>query len=336
MFVEAQAASATVKGAIHQASRLTGAGFQYLLATAQVESNFNPKAAARGSSARGLFQFVEQTWLATMKEHGAGLGYGRYAAQIQRTGEGQFDVANPRMRTAILSLRSDPTVNSVLAGAFTRDNAAKLQSAIGRKASEGELYLAHFLGAAGAARLIGMAERAPNARADAAFPTAARANPSIFYARGRPRGVAEVQNLLVRRFEMARGPAATEVAAVPQQKPQLRTGLAPDTAALTETYAAAARVSQAQARLGDNGPAFHGLFRTPAAPEAVAPVVSALWGAPQPLPEPPAPAVQVPHPVPRPAVVAEGAGESRPSPGRPLDLFHDQLPDARALFRGSV
>jgi soluble lytic murein transglycosylase-like protein len=53
-----------VTGAIRQASRLTGASFDYLLATAQVESGFNPNSAASTSSARGLFQFIEQTWLA--------------------------------------------------------------------------------------------------------------------------------------------------------------------------------------------------------------------------------------------------------------------------------
>ena len=39
---------------------MTGADFQYLLATAQVESNLNPNAQAPTSSARGLFQFTEQ------------------------------------------------------------------------------------------------------------------------------------------------------------------------------------------------------------------------------------------------------------------------------------
>ncbi len=74
------AAGAKVTGAIRQASQATGASFDYLLATAQVESGFDPQAGAATSSARGLFQFIEQTWLATMKQSGAALGYGRYAA----------------------------------------------------------------------------------------------------------------------------------------------------------------------------------------------------------------------------------------------------------------
>ena len=65
---------ATVTGAIRQAARMTGADFQYLLATAQVESNFNPNAQAATSSARGLFQFIEQTWLDDPEGAGAGAG----------------------------------------------------------------------------------------------------------------------------------------------------------------------------------------------------------------------------------------------------------------------
>jgi soluble lytic murein transglycosylase-like protein len=48
-----------VTGAIQQASQATGASFNYLLATAQVESGLNPQAGASTSSARGLFQFIE-------------------------------------------------------------------------------------------------------------------------------------------------------------------------------------------------------------------------------------------------------------------------------------
>jgi Transglycosylase SLT domain len=63
-------ASSAVTGAIQQASQATGTSFNYLLATAQVESGLNPQAGASTSSARGLFQFIETTWLATIKQAG--------------------------------------------------------------------------------------------------------------------------------------------------------------------------------------------------------------------------------------------------------------------------
>ena len=204
-------AGATVTGAIRQAAQATGTSFQYLLATAQVESGLNPQAGAATSSARGLFQFIDQTWLATMKQSGAALGYGQYAAAITKTASGHYEVADPVMRSEILKLRNDPTANATMAGAFTQANAAVLAAKLGRAPSEGELYIAHFMGAGGAARLISSAAANPNASAASYFPIAAHANTSIFYDRatGAPRtlgGSAQCSHRALRR----RGAVAAE------------------------------------------------------------------------------------------------------------------------------
>ncbi len=57
-------AASPIDGAIRDAARTTGASFEYLLTTAQIESNLNPAAQAATSSASGLYQFIDQTWLA--------------------------------------------------------------------------------------------------------------------------------------------------------------------------------------------------------------------------------------------------------------------------------
>ena len=87
-----------VTGAIRDAARQTGAGFEYLLNTALRESNLNPSAKAKTSSATGLFQFIDQTWLGTMKQSGAALGYGKYADAISKTPQGRYVVNDPAMR----------------------------------------------------------------------------------------------------------------------------------------------------------------------------------------------------------------------------------------------
>ena len=200
-----QTSTAQVTGAIQQAAKATGTSFQYLLATAKVESNLNPNAAAKTSSAGGLFQFIEQTWLGTMKEAGASFGYGGYANAISRNASGRYVVADPAMKAAILALRRDPTANSLMAGALTRSNAAVLSQKLGRAPSDSELYMAHFLGANGAAKLIGRSEQQPGASAISVFPGAARANRSVFFNKdGRPRNVAEVSAELSGRFQVAR------------------------------------------------------------------------------------------------------------------------------------
>ena len=219
MSVDATGASATsVTGAIRQAAQKTSTDFNYLLATARIESNLNPSAQASSSSAGGLFQFIEQTWLGTVKHAGPALGYGRYADAITMTSSGRFEVQDPGLRQQILSLRSDPSANALMAGAFTKWNGDWLSDKLGRTPTEGELYLAHFLGAAGAGKLITMASNSPQANAAAVFPRAAGANRSIFYNKqGDPRSVAQVYNMMVGRYDVARAHApavpATAIAA---------------------------------------------------------------------------------------------------------------------------
>src|SRR5579864_5867336 len=99
--------AARVSGAIKQASNNTGASFQYLLATAKMESDFNPTAGASTSSARGLYQFIEQTWLGTVKEAGGQLGYGQYADAITKTSSGDYVVKDDGMRRSVMKLRDD-------------------------------------------------------------------------------------------------------------------------------------------------------------------------------------------------------------------------------------
>src|SRR5712672_787127 len=204
---------ARIAGAIKQAASTTGTSFEYLLATAKMESNFNPSASASTSSARGLFQFIDQTWLGTVKEAGAQLGYGNYADAITKSSSGSYSVRDPAARGAILKLRDDPDAASSMAAALTQSNSFKLTGKIGRRPTDGELYMAHFMGVGGAARLISNAEDNPNASAARLFPNAAAANRSIFYDRaGRGRSVSEVYSVLTTRYASAANSQDTRTA----------------------------------------------------------------------------------------------------------------------------
>ncbi len=197
-----------ITGAIRQAAQSTGISFEYLVTTAQIESNMNPSAQASTSSAKGLYQFIDQTWLGTMKQDGAALGLGRYADAITKSADGHYEVSDSGMRAAILRLRSDPQASAMLAGALTRNNSALVSSRIGRQPTNGELYIAHFLGADGAGKLINAANAQPQAKASAMFPNAASANHSIFYdSAGRARSVGEVYGKLTQLFDTARAVA---------------------------------------------------------------------------------------------------------------------------------
>ncbi|WP_430419404.1 transglycosylase SLT domain-containing protein [Phenylobacterium sp.] len=187
-----QGIRAIVEQAIDRASKATGVDFGFLMKTAGRESSFNPRAQASTSSAAGLFQFVEQTWLSTLKQHGAKHGYARYADLITKGSDGRYRVQGGEARRAVMDLRLDPHAASLMAGELTSDHAAYLKGRVGRDPTAGELYAAHFLGPQGSARLIKAVESQPGASAASLFPDAARSNRSIFFRDGRERSVGEV------------------------------------------------------------------------------------------------------------------------------------------------
>jgi hypothetical protein len=329
-----------ITGAIRQAAQSTGISFEYLLTTAKIESNLNPSAQASTSSAKGLYQFIDQTWLGTMKQDGAALGLGRYADAITRAPGGHYEVADPAMRAAILRLRTDPQASAMLAGALNRNNAALVGASIGRKPTNGELYIAHFLGADGAGKLINGAASRPRTSAAAMFPHAATANHNIFYdSHGRARSVGEVYSKLTGLFDSARTVAVAQggatlspvaprsggaaplpppvtVAARPVKAvpaPAMRVASAappippapipmPDTAGTTQ---ALARASEQLPPPPARRPSFQSMF-TDRVSQPLAPTVTTLWGVPP-------------------------SGPQTAQAVRVFDLFSDMRPNERKL-----
>ncbi|MCP4560241.1 MAG: lytic transglycosylase domain-containing protein [Bosea sp.] len=265
-----------VVSAIKQGADKTGVGFDYLLKTAQRESALEPDAKARTSSATGLFQFIEQTWLSMMRQEGPKQGMANYAGAISEDGSGRLTVSDPALREKILQLRTDPHVATVMAGALTQKNAEQLGQALGRQPQAGELYMAHVLGARGAADLIRAAGSDPTRAAARDFPEAAAANRSIFYDKaGRARSAQEVYGLLAASHANTQV-AATTGAMLAQAKP---TGAAATTAA---AYAAEPPVVPIAAALApDRARGLIGLFSTEGSRAPVSKAVANLWTTPR-------------------------------------------------------
>jgi hypothetical protein len=182
-----------IETVIRRAASATGIDFGFLLHTAKRESGFNALAHAPTSSAAGLFQFVEQTWLSTLKRHGATYGYARYADLISQGSDGRFYVPQGEVaKKAVMDLRYDPHAAAVMAGELANDHAAYLRGRTGREPTGGELYAAHFLGPQGSAKLIEAYASNPNQTAASLFPDAAGSNHNVFYRSGRALTVAEV------------------------------------------------------------------------------------------------------------------------------------------------
>jgi hypothetical protein len=286
--------STAVTGAIRQAASATGASFDYLLATAKVESDLDPNLTMKSSSATGLFQFLEQTWLGVLKDTGRVFGYGRYADAITQTGSGRYLVSDPALREEIMALRKDPTANAVMGGAITQQNAAVLARRIGRQPTDGELYVAHFFGPYAGSKVINLASTHPNANAAAMFPRAAAANRPIFYDKqGNARSVVGVYSELVRRYKVASASAGRAIAGLPSGTQPVRTAAvtatAPGVAGTPSALFALSPVeprglspgrgTQTTATLEPSGPVFHSLFHSGERQGPVAPLVAQLWGA---------------------------------------------------------
>jgi hypothetical protein len=192
-------AGARITSAIKSASARTGVDFSYLLKQAEVESSFNPTVKAKSSSATGLFQFIESTWLSMVKKYGDKHGLGTYADQISSSGK----VSNKAVRNQILALRKDPQIASLLAGEYANENKTYLQRRVGGDIGSTELYMAHFMGANGAGAFLEAMNANPHAKGAALFKGAACSNPAIFYnSAGKPRSLSEIYAFFDNKFSI--------------------------------------------------------------------------------------------------------------------------------------
>lgn len=207
-----------IQSAIARAATRTGVDFSYLLGQAKLESGLNPNARAGTSSATGLYQFLDQSWLAIVKKHGAEHGLGWAADAIGYSSSGRMTVSDGATRSAILGLRNNPEIASLMAAEYASDNADALQASLGRAATSTDLYMAHFLGLGGARQFLRAMQVNPDRTAAAMFPAAASANRNVFYERsGAARSLAQVYERFAGKLagagaDIERGGAAASTA----------------------------------------------------------------------------------------------------------------------------
>lgn len=197
-----------VQSAIALASQKTGIDFNYLLGQAQVESGLRADARAGTSSARGLYQFIEQSWLSVVKKHGAEHGLGWAADAIRSGAGGRLSVDDAGTRQAILALRNNPQAASLMAAEHASDNKDGIEATLGRPATGTDLYMAHFLGLGGARKFLKTLQVNPDRTGAGLFPAAAAANRSVFYAaNGKPRTLAEIYDRFSAKLDRGAGVA---------------------------------------------------------------------------------------------------------------------------------
>jgi len=182
--------------AIAHATEVVGVDAAYMTAVAARESGFDPAVRAEGTTATGLYQFTQDTWLRAVKIFGVRHGLTELAEQITIDEYGDVSV-RPGARAKLLQLRNDPRLSALMAAELARDNKARLEHLLGRDVSPAETYLAHFLGVGQAARIIAAAHSKPHVSGARLLPAAARSNPAVFA----PAGHAASAGAIVGRIE---------------------------------------------------------------------------------------------------------------------------------------
>lgn len=167
--------------AIRSASARTGVDFAYMMEKASAESAFDTHASAKTSSAKGLYQFIDQTWLNTVAKHGYKHGIGHLARHISFSDKGYARVSDPKIKAEIMALREDPKTASMMAAEFASDNKDHLENKLNKEANATDLYIAHFLGAGGATKFLSAKTSNPDQKASDIFKNAAKANKAVFF-----------------------------------------------------------------------------------------------------------------------------------------------------------
>ncbi|HEY8580791.1 MAG TPA: transglycosylase SLT domain-containing protein [Beijerinckiaceae bacterium] len=167
---------------ILRAAYLADVDPRLLMAIADKESSFVVGARASTSSATGLFQFIDSTWLLAVRDYGARYGLEAEAGLVEMV-DGQPNIRDEAARARVLDMRRDAFLSTLLAASMLKREQEKLQATMGRAISEAEIYLVHFLGPAGAQKFLSALAEKPAQSAANLLPSAARANKPIFFNR---------------------------------------------------------------------------------------------------------------------------------------------------------
>jgi hypothetical protein len=168
--------------AILRASEETGVDPVYMMALADKESSFSADVKASTSSAEGLFQFINRTWIELVREFGPKYGLEEEASAIEIVG-GEAKILEEDVRDYVLGLRRDPYLSAIMAAEMLKKDRALIAQRIGRDLRNTEFYLAHFFGVEEAGKFMKLLDGKPKQSAPKVFPAAAKANKPLFFVR---------------------------------------------------------------------------------------------------------------------------------------------------------
>lgn len=198
-------------GLVIAAARITQVPANLTLAIAERESLLDPEATPIGirSSAVGLHQFLEQTWLETIWENPREMFLSDARQKLAKTvnGDGRtvYSSKDSDWLNAVLDMRTDPYLSTIAMGLNLHKNRRAVHERIGYWLKmNGETYIPHVLGPAGAAKLITAALKSPDTRTDTLFSARVLRNRGVFYEGRRNRTAEETVRHLILDMENRR------------------------------------------------------------------------------------------------------------------------------------
>jgi len=179
--LEAEGYDPAIISAIYKASLRHGTDFETMIIKAKIESDIGKNVISANSSARGVFQYIDKTWLTLIERFGEQLGLKHYASGTK----------DKHLRAEILALRFDPDIAAQIKALQTKEETAIIRSYNGGKqVSTTDHYIAHMLGLSLAREFSRMKRRGSNAKVASVknphMREAARMNKLFFYDKGRP------------------------------------------------------------------------------------------------------------------------------------------------------
>lgn len=195
--------------AVRHAAKVVGVDFGYMMELASAESGFEQSVKAETSSATGMFQFTDDSWMTMMYVHGAKYGLKDIASHIDVKRDRNDNIVsakieNPLIAKYALDLRKDPRLNALMGAEFAKENKMVLEARLPKQTvNRTDQYLAHFLGAGQAVDFLTQLKKHPEKEADGLFPAAAGSNKPVFYKEdGTARSVKEVYEYFQKKFNL--------------------------------------------------------------------------------------------------------------------------------------
>ena len=214
--------------AVRHAAKVVGVDFGYMMELASAESGFEGSVKATTSSATGMFQFTDDSWMTMLYTDGAKYGLKDIADHIEVKRDRNNNIVSakiedPLIKQYALDLRRDPRVNALMGAEFAKENKAIMQAALPKQNLERtDQYLAHFLGPGQAVDFLTQMKKHPEKAADGLFPAAAGANKGVFYNDdGTARSLTDVYSFFKKKFNLGvfDPPPPKPAPVVPAHKP---------------------------------------------------------------------------------------------------------------------